>query len=201
MPDPAPPKRDRNLASLRLARATSIDTTGFPLAPSRPRPVSPGVGSSSGPSYYDTPLARSVSHQPSSSASKGKSVRRTERIERWVEAAGEYELSHVSPTSRRLTSGMRKSFAIDEDDEDDDAESKGDRSVMDDEDDRPRRSRRRGVTFADEDTVELLPDDGMRLEEFERPRGRELFAIVTSCCVITVLSLTAGFATVYDWVL
>lgn len=92
---------------------------------------------------------------------------------------------------------MRKSFAIDEGEDDESKEE------MDEEDevDRIGEGRRRGVTFADEDTVELLPDDGMRLEEFERPRGREMFAIVTSCTVLAVLSLTAGFATVFDWVL
>lgn len=89
---------------------------------------------------------------------------------------------------------MRKSFAIDEGDDDESKEE------MDEEDDVDRLGGRT-VTFADEDTVELLPDDGMRLEEFERPRGREMFAIVTSCTVLAVLSLTAGFATVFDWVL
>ncbi|EJT52497.1 hypothetical protein A1Q1_03778 [Trichosporon asahii var. asahii CBS 2479] len=188
MPDPAPPKRDRNIASLRLARATSIDTTGFP-APRRPAsPTTSQAGSIN-------ELTRAVSHQPSAgpstrraSTSKPNTSRRTER---WVEAASEFELPD---TPRRLTSGMRKSFAIDEGDDDESKEE------MDEEDDVDRLGGRT-VTFADEDTVELLPDDGMRLEEFERPRGREMFAIVTSCTVLAVLSLTAGFATVFDWVL
>lgn len=220
MPEPSQPKRDRNLASLRLARATSIDTTAFVLAPPRP-PVSPG-GSSQGASIaasasgvYDIPITRAVSHQPSpsASASAGSSKpnpfrSRTERTERWVEAASEFELPYEPPHKQRLTSGMRKSFAISEADSDDaDRESKDELASvgLDEEDDVDRlgsgRMGRRGVTFADEDTVELLPDDGMRLEEFERPRGRELFVIVTSCAVLAALSLTAGFATVYDWVL
>lgn len=198
MPEPTPPKRDRNIASLRLARATSIDTGGFPLVPPR-RPVSP-TSSQGPPSINDVPLTRAVSHQP---VAAGPSTRRastskpntSRRTERWVEAASEFELPD---TPRRLTSGMRKSFAIDEDD---DAESKEELDEEDEDEVDRLGAPRRAVTFADEDTVELLPDDGMRLEEFERPRGREMFAIVTSCSVLAVLALTAGFATVYDWVL
>lgn len=195
MPEPTPPKRDRNIASLRLARATSIDTGGFPLVPPR-RPASPS-SSQGPPSINDVPLTRAVSHQPVTAgpSRRASTSKPTNRIECWVEAASEFELPD---TPRRLTSGMRKSFAIDEDD---DAESKEEPAEEDEDDVDRLGAPRRGVTFADEATVELLPDDGMRLEEFERPRGREMFAIVTSCSVLAVLALTAGFATVYDWVL
>lgn len=202
MPDPPQPKRDRNLASLRLARATSIDTTRSPLAPAR-RPLSPASSQGPASAASDVPLTRALSHQPSTAAGPSKPPPKTSRrTERWVEAASEFELPYEPPPGRRLTSGMRKSFAIDEAD-DDEAEDDGKPELLaaEEEDEVDRLGERRGVTFADEDTVELLPDDGMRLEEFERPRGREMFAIVTSCAVLAVLSLTAGFATVYDWVL
>lgn len=199
MPDLPPPKRDRNVASLRLARACSIDTTAFALgrplvSRSSPHPpVSPAASSHSASMLEaGTPITRTVSHQPSTASGKRAASHGAERTERWVEAAMEYELE----PRQHLTSGMRKSFAIDEEDDD--------RPSGEDDVDRLGHSGREGrrvVTFAEEDTVELLPDDGMRLESFERPRGRELMVIITSCCALAALALTAGFATVYDWVL
>lgn len=67
----------------------------------------------------------------------------------------------------------------------------------------------RRVQFATEASVEVydaLSDDldmdlGLDEAEFERPRGKEMLAIVLSFSALLVLAIAAGLTTIFDWVL